>query len=393
MKTIVIGAGAAGLTAAIYAARQGDEVTVIEHMEKPGRKILVTGNGKCNITNMNLSPDNYYGDKEFVSNVLNNYTSKDTLSFFNNLGLMTINKNGYIYPMSQQASSVLKFLKETAYSLGIKFKYNNSVHKIDILEDSFVLHIGIPLECEKLIIATGGLSYPKTGSDGSSYKLIRSLGHEIIEPEPALTSLVCRKLPLHKASGVRTNSTIKLVRNNETLSVQSGELQLTEYGISGIPVFNLSRAAQKNDSIYIDFLPDYDADTLKNILTSLCSSHKSLSCVLNGLINDKLGKVIIEKADLEPKGYADELEESNIEQLITLLKNFKVTVYSKKGYDFAQVTMGGVDTCQINPDTMESTIVKNLYFAGEVINVDGICGGYNLQWAWSTGAIAGGFEK
>ena len=386
MKVVIIGAGAAGLMAAITAAECGHKVTVIEHENKPGKKINVTGNGKCNITNSALTPDKYYGNKDFINNVIERFNYKDALNFFENMGVYCYEKNGFYYPLSNQAVTITNALYNEALSLGVTIKTNNNVKSVTKKDDGFVLDIGIDLFCDKLIIATGGMAAPKTGSDGSGYELAKALGHTIVKPCPALTALVCDE-KLKKASGVRVKAKVQIKDKNIK---DLGELQLTDYGISGIPVFNISRSVNEKENVIIDFAPDYTYDEVKILLEKILKRRDKMPVLtaLNGLFNEKLAAVFLKEIKLQSNVKCTDVIDK-ITMLCDIIKSFEVTVKRKKGFDFSQVTSGGVNTSEINRDTMESLICPNLYFAGEIIDVDGRCGGYNLQFAWSSGYIAG----
>lgn len=392
MKVIIIGGGASGLTAAITAAKGGAEVTIIEHENKPGAKLLMTGNGKCNVTNSKLEADKYYGDSDFIQALLDMYNWYDTVAFFNDMGLSLKDKNGYIYPDCEQALAVFNTLRDTALELGVLIKTNNEIKSISQKDDCFIIDIGIQLYCDKLIIATGGMSYPKTGSRGDGYKFAAKFGHNIIPPKPALTSIITESNPLFKAAGVRTHGIVSIFDNDGTpLIGDIGELQLTDYGISGIPVFNISHYAEKGRTAVIDFLPDFDLDITVELLKGLFNKRgfMSVSSALNGRFNDKLALVFLEKAGVNKSLSAKDITDGQIHKLALVITEYKLTIKAVRGFAYAQVTKGGVDTSEINPKTMESNLVKNLYFAGEIIDVDGICGGYNLQFAWATGTIAG----
>ena len=386
MKVVIIGAGAAGLMAAITAAECGHKVTVIEHENKPGKKINITGNGKCNITNSALTPDKYYGNKDFINNVIDKFNYKDTLKFFENMGVYCYEKNGFYYPLSNQAVTVTNALYNEALSLGVTIKTNNKVKSVTKKDDGFLLDIGIDLFCDKLIIATGGMAAPKTGSDGSGYELAKALGHTIVKPCPALTALVCDE-KLKKASGVRVKAKVQIKDKNIK---DLGELQITDYGISGIPVFNISRCVNEKENVIIDFAPDYTYDEVKILLKRILKRRDKMPVLtaLNGLFNEKLAAVFLKEIKQQSNVKCTDVIDK-ITMLCDIIKSFEVTVKRKKGFDFSQVTSGGVNTSEINKDTMESLICSNLYFAGEIIDVDGRCGGYNLQFAWSSGYIAG----
>lgn len=391
MNVVIIGAGAAGLTAAICGAKNGDNVTVIEHESKPGKKIAITGNGKCNITNRNVSSEKYYGDKKFIETILAQFHYKDTLEFFENIGVFCYEKNGCYYPNSSQAVTIVNSLRDYALNLGVAIKTNNSVKKIKKKNCQFVIDIGIPLTCDKLIIAAGGMAAPKTGSDGSGYLLAEQFGHTIIEPRPALTGLICDN-SLKKASGVRVKAKVSI---DNTEIFDEGELQITDYGISGIPVFNISRMTETGTGIIIDFLPDdtYERISEKIKKIFMVRPKSSVFHALNGLLNEKLSNAILMKMNFNGSTLCENISDEDIKMIVNIIKGFKITVQKRKGFDFAQVTEGGVCTQEIDPNTMESRICENLYFAGEIIDVDGICGGYNLQFAWSSGYIAGGHKN
>lgn len=392
MKVVIIGAGAAGLTAAICAAKNGDKVTVIEHEKKSAKKIAITGNGKCNLTNSSMSETHYYGDKKFVNIVLEQWGYRDSLKFFEEMGIFCYEKNGYYYPMSNQAVTICNALRDCALHLGVSIKTNNFVKKIAYHSGRFTVDVGIDIQCDKLILATGGMSVPKTGSDGSGYILAKQFGHHIVKPLPALTGLVCEDTYLKKASGVRVRA--KILIENQDIS-DMGELQITDYGISGIPVFNISRMTQKGTSVCIDFLPEYTYELLQEKLRFLIQRNKTnmIATALNGMFHEKLVVSFLSKLNINPNTKCCETSEKDIRLIVDLVKNYKVFVIKRKGFDFSQVTQGGVSTDEIDPYTMKSVFCENLYFAGEIIDIDAECGGYNLQFAWSTGMIAGGYKR
>lgn len=406
MNVIIIGAGASGLVSGIFAAKQGAKVTIIEHENKPGKKILVTGNGKCNITNTNMTEDCFYGDRSFIREVLNEFGYKDTIEFFNSLGMRIKNKNGYIYPAGEQAATVLEILKINAQNLGVKIKTNNNVNSIKYTDSGFVVDIGIELHSDRLIIATGGMAAPKTGSRGLGYPIAKQFGHTIVNVKPALTALIMEKDLLNKASGVRTTANIwlegktedrslieneKVINDGNTKYSEKGELQITDYGISGIPVFNLSRMAAKKTRIHIDFLPDNSIDEIVEYWKDIATNNPKaqIGILMDGMLNTKLTGVMLEKAGLKYSKNLCEIRSEEIFKLLGFLKDYVMVVNKARDFDFAQVTAGGVNTDEINSKTMESKKQPGLYFIGEIVDVDGICGGYNLQFAWATGAIAG----
>jgi len=399
---IIAGAGAAGLVAAIAAARKGKSVLIIEKNTKAGKKILATGNGKCNFTNLHQTPECYRSeDSKFAMKVLSNFDLNKTLNFFENLGIFPKERNGYVYPFSEQASSVVSVLLMECERLKVEIAYNEKVKSV--IQPDFTVVTVRPDNTEavyygkKLIIATGGCASPNLGSDGSGYQLAKSFGHSIVKPLPALVSLKSPDKFCKTVSGVRTQAKVTAYASSKPLSQEEGEIIFTDYGISGIPVMQLSRfvskALDKKEEVFLilDFFKEYTNDELKKLLTVRCSQNpnKTLEEMLIGLFNNKLNYILIKEAKLDPVLKCKRLSKADINKLAGQIKNFKIRISDTNSFDFAQVTAGGVSTSEINPDTLESKKKKNLYFAGEIVDVDGTCGGYNLQWAWSSGYIAG----
>jgi predicted Rossmann fold flavoprotein len=387
---VIIGGGASGLTAAISAAAAGANVTVLDHNHRVGQKILATGNGKCNLSNLNQEMKNYRGDNpEFAGKVLANFSVSDTKHFFDSLGLLLKERQGYLYPVSEQASTVLDVLRLKCNDLEVKLACNINVKHMTFKRDKFTIKIENEgkeeiIYADVLILAAGGCASPKTGSDGSGYKIAGNFGHHIIEPVPALVGLCCMEKFFKEIAGVRAEANLTLFINDKSVISERGELQFTNYGISGIPVFQISRFASKaifkrqKVTVDIDLLPAYSMEELMDFLNKQIKSNKSKTMEqhLMGLLNKKLAHLILKQA-LTPQN------------IIAKIKNFVVTIDKPNSFEQAQVCAGGVDTNEIDPLTMESKLIKNLYIIGELLGIDGACGGYNLQWAWSTGIIAG----
>ena len=382
-QVIVVGGGAAGLIAAITAAQNGAVVTVLEQNENPGRKICVTGNGRCNLTNKDMRPECFRGQHpEFAAGILKQFPLEETLAFFENLGVAFTDRKGWIYPRSNQAKCIPELLLLKARSLKVKIKTRETVKAVVYEEGRWKAETsGWTYEGDRVILANGSKASQVPGADGSGYEIAAALGHRIVKPLPALTGLRCRGNAFSAWAGVRTDAKVTLLLDGKAFAEESGEVQLTDYGISGIPVFQLSRYAiraleeGRKVSVMVNFLPEYTKESLREQLEKrrmLCP-YQSEAEILLGLLPDKLIKMFRkQKADLC--------------QTIT---EYMLEVKGSSGFEQAQICSGGVDTTQIYSDTLESMLYPGLFFAGELLDIDGPCGGYNLQWAWSSGTVAG----
>jgi len=402
-KVVVIGAGAAGFMAAITAAKCGAKVTILEHMNNTGRKIELTGNGKCNLTNRNMDISNYNSDNpDMVKAILDEFSEKAAIEFFENLGIVVTDKNGYCYPMSGQASCVSSVLRMEAEHLKIKIACNINISKIEKKEVFKIVTDGYTYEADAVIIATGSKCYSSTGSDGSGYAFARSFGHIVNGPYPALVKLLSRDKNISALSGLRVRGKAKLLIDGELTGSETGEIQFIKNGISGIPVFQLSRSASivlngdnnenvKHDvKLSIDFLPDLSRDELYEFMLDRKSknSYKNLAGFLTGIFNEKLISVFCSKMKIKGNVKVYDLSEEEIRKLCNHIKNTEFIIYATGDFGEAQVCCGGVSLNSLT-DNLESKKVTNLFFAGEILDVDGKCGGYNLQWAWSSGYVAG----
>lgn len=415
-RIIVIGAGASGMLAAITAARQGASVTLLEGMEKPGKKLLITGSGRCNLTNLRQERTCYRGaDAEFVGNVLQQFPVSDTLSFFREIGLLTIARDGYVYPVTGQASSVLEVLLLEIKRLGVKLKCMEKVLSIeknitDVSEKDSeyktgrlfrVRTAGWTYEADAVILAAGSKAAPATGSDGSGYALAKKCGHSLVTPREALVPLTIREGWIKKLSGLRMQAAVTLEGHTE-----KGELQWTDTGISGIVVFQLSRFAvralakrpgetdgkTKSVPVQLDLLPFVSAEELfihlanrKALQPDGCSAESLLA----GVFAKKAIGPLLQAAKIKPSEKAAKLSDKELHRLITTVKQLTLTVSGNRSFEQAQVCQGGVCCAEIHPQTLESRKMPGLYIIGELLDVDGICGGYNLQWAWASGFAAG----
>ena len=395
MKVCVLGAGASGLMAAITAARNNEDVTILNNANKPGKKILMTGNGKCNITNLSMNESFYDDDcKAFVKDVLGVFAEEDTLKFFEGIGVHTYDKDGYVYPLSNQASTVLNHMLLEAERLGVKI-VNDCIIK-DVKENTIICE-DREVNFDKLIIATGGVTAKKSGSDGSSYDLIKKLGHTVSNPVPVLTGVVCSNKRLKDISGVRSKVVANLIYDGKKIDSENGECQFTDKGLSGICIFNLSIKIKKlienkgNKDIVIDLelCPEITKEDLENLLKNSKDFKIPVADALNGFINFKLATYICKNANVNPYKESIELSDKNIKVLADKIKHFTFNVSELINSDNAQATSGGVALSEVDSKTMKSLKDENVYFAGEVLDVVGKCGGYNLQFAFSSGFIAG----
>lgn len=395
---VVIGAGASGMMAAITAAREHKTVCIIEKLDRAGKKLLATGNGKCNFTNALMQPSCFHGEKAFVSYVLDQFSVEECLSFFYSIGVFPKNKNGYYYPNSEQAVSVVNALLYELERLGVKIYFETFVAEINSCEAevSIFTNKGTFL-ARKLVIATGLLAAPKLGSDGSLFEIIKGFGHRFEPILPALCGFYCKGLKFKQVSGVRAYGTVNAYIDDVKCASDTGEIQFTDYGLSGIPVFQISRYLskglyeKKKVEIRFNLLPDFDKEELMTELEyrkKMCSS-MPVSALLNGLINQKLSDMVLEKAGVDVLRYTDSISAQELMRIVELLQEIKVKVTNYRDFEFAQVCTGGIPITDINEKTLESKLVKHVYFTGEILDVDGICGGYNLHFAWATGYIAG----
>lgn len=391
---IIIGAGASGVCCAINATRRGKRVLLLEHKDRILKKVLVTGNGRCNFTNINASTKNYTSKQEnFLNYLFSKYTPKDIIKFFNSLGIMAKEeKNGKIYPRSFQASSIVDSLRNEIEYLGIKTILNFKIGNISKKGEYFCVN---EYKAEKLVIATGGYSYKELGSDGSGYEIAKKLGHSITDLKPVLVQLKANKDYVKGLEGIRQDVLLKAYFKNELLREDFGELLFTTYGISGPTVFNqsyLTAIYGFDIEFVVDFMPDIQKEELKNILFERKKelSHIQIQDFLNGVIHKKLGMFLLKKSGIEKLNIeVFNISDDNILKLVENLKSYSIYCEDTMGFKQAQVTAGGVDTREINND-FESKIHKNLYFIGEVLDVFGDCGGYNLQYAFSSGLLVGG---
>lgn len=446
----VIGGGAAGMMAAIEAARAGAIVTLIEKNPQLGKKLATTGNGRCNYTNLDMS--DRIGGKfrgfhpEFAASALDALPPEAVLDWFRAIGVEPRFRGSYVYPNSDQASAVVDALWEELHRLSVKVHYNAEVKSIQRIEKDagyFMIQCtDAVVKADRVILTAGSKAAPKTGSNGDGYFIARKLGHTIVPYVPALCGIRCAGDAFRALAGIRTEASLELVVDGHCVDREAGELQLVDYGISGIPVFQLSRYAAyalqdgKKATVYINFLPGFtEAGAVRN--SERASSASGISTIevsggnnaqnarteasgsaakaedpkdralqlfrqrqerlagrkmesfFTGMLHQKLGQLLLRMANVRPELPVAELSEKQLRSLASLSVRFKAECVEMNGFLQAQVVAGGVDTTEIDPGTMASRLVPGLYFAGEVLDIDGICGGYNLQWAWASGFVAG----
>lgn len=406
MNVAVIGAGAAGLMAAYAAAKNGNNVTVFEKNEKCGKKIYITGKGRCNLTNA-VPP------QEFLTNVVNNskfltgaiysFSSEDVMNFFEEGGLRLKTERGNrVFPESDKASDVTKCLEKYCREVGVKFNFNSKVQDIVILNStvSDIIVNNTAISFDKVIVSTGGISYPSTGSDGDGYKFAQKAGHGIITPKPALCGLNLKGNYFAKMQGLSLkNVSLSVFYSDKKLTSLFGEMLFTHFGISGPIVLTVSSLINRFDfnkvKLSLDLKPALDEKTLDDrILRDFNQSpNKSVGGVLKGLLPAAIIGEVITRSRIPAEKRVNEVTKAERAALLTTIKNFDMLVSSLRPFDEAIITSGGVDVREINPKTMESKLISGLYFCGEVLDLDALTGGFNLQIAFSTGYAAGNSIK
>ena len=392
----IIGGGASGMAAALAAAENKNlQVIRMERQARVGRKLQATGNGRCNLSNLHAAQGGYHGENARFSDwAIGQFGPEAALDWFRGLGLFTVAEpSGRVYPYSDQANSVVDVLRFALEQPNITVKLGFEVEKVKKTASGFrVSTREESVECEKLIVACGGLAGTKLGGSMSGYKLLRAFGHSCTRLRPALVQLKTAWGGVAGLKGVRANSHAAIVHNGLVTAESTGELQFTEYGLSGPVIFEVSRDACQGGGEWLcrlDFLPEIGAETLKAELLRRKSTNLPASELLTGILHNRLGRVLAQAAGISQNRVISELSESDLEQAVRAVKGFEVPLMEPMGMDCAQVTAGGITTGEFNEQTMESRLVPGLYACGEVLDIDGDCGGYNLQWAWSSGRLAG----
>ncbi len=396
---IVVGAGAAGLIASITAARAGHKLTLLEQNNKIGKKILVSGNGKCNIDNKYISTNRFHGqDPDFIEKVLEGYGIEVVEKFFTSIGLELIEgKEGKMFPMSLQSSSVVELLEHEAKRAGVQILCDCAVTSIKKEADTFTLETSQGTKtCKKLLLASGSPAAPQLGGSNSGYAFATKMGHSLIPRHPSLVQLCSEENWVKECAGVKVAGAAQLYANGEYISEKKGDLLFTNYGISGLAVLDLSREVSTRLADYdfcelnLDLMPEFSKEKLINLLLKRIDniSEKPIELWVQGILNKKLISIILSQSKCKVEMEKD-LNRKEVGKLVYTIKNLKLSINDTKGFKGAEVATGGINTTEVNPQTMESKLVPNLYFAGEILDVDGDRGGFNFHFAWVSGLRAG----
>ena len=409
-EILIIGGGAAGLMASCAAAKilkQIGAVLLLEGNPKPGRKLLATGNGRCNITNLNVSPAHYHGDVSYLEPLLERYTPAAVLEAFRDMGLVTkADDEGRVYPRNLQAAAVLTALRRCAEENGVEFMIGNPAVSVQKTKRGFLVRCadGEEIAAARCILACGGAASPKHSCSTDGYAFATSLGHTVTKLYPALTQLLCKGKVCKALSGMRCPARVALLADGREIYAESGEVQFTDAGLSGICVFGLSIYAgeffalgtvggkpYKALSVSLDCLPDWTFTELCGYIDEMRALYPNRAAgeLLDGLLNMRVGYALVQAAGIDPTRHAKSVAAGQVQKLASRIKAWRFDVTGTKSWQDAQVTAGGVPLREIDPLTMRSKKTDGLYLAGEMLNIHGDCGGYNLHFAWATGMTAG----
>lgn len=406
-RVLVIGGGASGIVAAIIAARHGASVSILEHQDKIGKKLLLTGNGKCNLTNLNLGSSNYvttnHEDMDFINHALNACSPQQVISFFHSIGLRTtVLRDSYVYPETEASASVVSVLLRELQKLHIEILTNQHVSSLSKKDKRIcIISNKQTFFADSVIVACGGKSYPKTGSDGSGFDFLRRMNLQYVEPYPALTSLICNHNGCKILSGMRNQASVSIFDSKHSMiASDQGQIQFTDYGISGIPVFQVSskiypyllkhnHARLTDLTARIDLFPYEEEEKLFLQLERQLNEYHSFSFeeALSGFLHKKWIQFFSSQYSLSNKT-GKEIKKSTIKQLAHDMKNLDFPIKELKGFDFCQVTGGGLELSELNHN-FELKKYPSVFITGELLNITGDCGGYNLHWAFLSGMIAG----
>ena len=387
----VIGGGASGLTAAIAAARQGVETVILEKEKRIGKKIPATGNGRCNLTNVYADISRYYSeDIECVENMTRKFWVSETLDFFEQLGLLTKTEpDGKVYPYCDRATAVLDILRFEIQRLNIKIITEFDVKSIFKTGKVFKINSydGRTIKADKVIAAMGGKASPQLGSNGSGYAVLEKFGHTVTKLYPSLVQIKTDNISVKSLKGIKVEADARI---SGTDYAETGEILFTDYGLSGPPVFSLSSRIKTGDTITLDIMKEYSEEEVVELLKKARKPYKSVENYMVGILDKRIGMALIKECfSVSFADSSDIIDEQKIQKLARKIKSWEFRVAGTMSWNNAQVTKGGIRTKEINPYTMESRLVPGMYICGEILDVDGDCGGFNLQWAWSSGYIAG----
>lgn len=395
MNVCVIGGGAAGMLAALTAAENGHRVLLLERQSRVGRKLLATGNGRCNLSNYHVSPAHYHGGAGFCDFALSQFDVGETLQYFASLGLLTVSEaSGRIYPMSNMAGSVLDVLRYALERPEIDLQTGQTVTAVRKMPEGFSVKTETDtFSARCLILAAGGAAGSKVGGGMDGYRLAKSLGHHRTALYPSLVQLKTDPTYPRALKGVKAQCGISICRGSQVLASNSGEVLFTEYGVSGPAIFDLSRSVSAGGSdltCLLNFFPDWEEAEVLHWLSqrqAAMAAHEA-STLLTGSCHTRLGQMICKSAGFTNQRAAG-LTRDDLRRIARQATHFALPITGTCGFDQAQVTAGGLDTSEFDPRTLQSRLVPGLYACGELLDIDGDCGGYNLQWAWSSGRLAG----
>ncbi len=400
-ELIVIGGGASGMMAALTAAERGVKVLLIEGEERLGRKIKQSGNGRCNFTNLSLTLERYHGaEPDFASYALNEFNNRDTIDFFRKLGVLTRTEEDRVYPLSNSSGSILDALRYALNEREVKILAPERIQAAEKSGKYFILQgaSGESYMSEYLIVATGGLAGLKSGAE-STYEILESFGHKRTKLYPSICKIAIDSRLPRALKGVKAEAELKLLRGEEIIAQREGELLFWESGISGPVSFDISRAVSKyglsNLTVSIDFFVGFSHDELFKFFKKRIAYMPNLEVgeLFTGSLQNRLGRMLIREKGIHGSKKLSEISDAELKEIIACAKDFRAGVLRLDSLSNAQVTAGGMETADFNSETMESKLIKNLFACGEVLDIDGDCGGYNLQWAWSSGRLAGKLGK
>ncbi len=394
MKIGIIGGGAAGIMAALQI--KGHEVHIFERNNRIGKKLLATGNGRCNYTNLNMGPEYYHGEeRDFVKSALNYFGKEDTIDFFkSHLMLSTSIENGRTYPVTLKASSVLNLFLRELEKKNIYIHTNYFLRQIEKTKGGFKLQFkdDESFYVDRVVFATGGMSMPVSGSDGNGYRILKSLGHTLVEPFPGLVQVKLKSEFLKHLAGTKVVGEVRLIKDGKVIGREEGDLLFTKYGISGPPILDMSRKVGENLNsklfMEIPFVNNLEKG-FESFAANAFKSDSTLGEFIEGVCDKKFLRVVEALIKIDKNSPLKEINDSLRDKIIQVLQSARFEVEGLNGYGESQVTCGGISTEEVNSETMESKIVKGLYLVGEVLDVDGDCGGYNIQWAFSSAALCG----